>query len=314
MPKFCTQCGSQLNDDALFCSSCGAKVIGTDETTAENTSSKPVNNETEEVKADKNTSADNVNTVTETEKSDTSNGTDSANENEKTSDTVTDNESINNTPAQETPAARQPSDEPTAIDKGIAFAKDKIGDGYDKFKTSPNRDKYIGFSAIGIVIIVIICLLASIFFGGGYKSAVKDYMNAVENGDFDDYANSLPKIIYKSILKNQYDGDKDSMENDFEKSESDLSNVIDDIDYDILDVDKIDSDDVEESLREQYELYVDEKIKVSKAYQVDIKIIAELNDDFADEENRIRQTLIVAKVNGDWGVINNPIAILNNLL
>ncbi len=314
MPKFCTQCGSQLNDDALFCSSCGAKVIGTNETAAENTSSKPVNNGTDEVKAEKNTSADNENTLTEKENSETSNEPDSADKNDKPSDNITDNETVNNTSVQETPETKQPSDGPTAIDKGIAFAKDKIGDSYDKFKTSPNRDKYIGFSAIGIVLIVIICLLASVFSGGGYKNAVKDYMSAVENGDFDDYADSLPKIIYKSVLKNQYDGDKADMKNDFEEQQGDLSSVIDDIDYDILDVDKIDADDVEESLREQYEVYVDKKIKVSKAYQVDVKIIAELDDDFDDTENRIRQTLIVAKVNGDWGVINSPIAILNNLL
>lgn len=314
MPKFCSQCGSPLNGDALFCSSCGAKVAGTGETTDENTPITPEikkNDETKVISAEENTTADNKNTVTETEKSDASNETVSANE---TSDTVTDNEAVNNTPSQETSEVKQPSEEPTAIDKGIAFAKDKISDGYDKFKTSPNRDKYIGFSAIGIVFIVIICLLASVFSGGGYKSAVKDYMSAVENGDFDDYADSLPKIIYKSILKNQYNGDKTDMKNDFKEQEGNLSSVIDDIDYDILDVDKIDPDDVEESLREQYELYVDKKIKVSKAYQVDVKIIAELDDDFADEENRVRQTLIVAKVNGDWGVINNPIAILNNLL
>ncbi len=314
MPKFCSQCGSPLNGDALFCSSCGAKVAGTGETTDENTPITPEikkNDETKVISAEENTTADNENTVTETEKSDASNETVSANE---TSDTVTDNEAVNNTPSQEPSEVKQPSEEPTAIDKGIAFAKDKISDGYDKFKTSPNRDKYIGFSAIGIVFIVIICLLASVFSGGGYKSAVKDYMSAVENGDFDDYADSLPKIIYKSILKNQYNGDKIDMKNDFKEQEGNLSSVIDDIDYDILDVDKIDPDDVEESLREQYELYVDKKIKVSKAYQVDVKIIAELDDDFADEKNRVRQTLIVAKVNGDWGVINNPIAILNNLL
>lgn len=324
MSKFCSQCGSKLNDNALFCSSCGAKVVKQETSAVENQPTEPKVNESanaETVTASENTSSENKalnteNAASETQEIKEVNETDSADksacEKEK-ADTASDVDAKSeNVFDKKSSDVKQPSEEPTVIDKGIAIAKDKIGDGYEKFKTSPNRDKYIGFSAIGIVLIVIICLLASIFSGGGYKSAVKDYMSAVENGDFNDYADSLPKIIYKSILK-QYDGDKDLMKDVFEKSEKELSSEIDDIDYDILDVDKIDADDVEDSLRNQYELYADDKIKVSKAYQVDIRVVAEFDDDFSEKENRIRQTLIVAKVNGDWGVINTPASLLSNL-
>lgn len=315
MPKFCSQCGSPLNENALFCSSCGYKVVRDDEHSVENTPLNPdvkENIETETVKAeenttDKNTSADSENKVAEAEKSDTSNET------ENISDAVADNESVTNTPVQETPVGKQPSDEPTAVDKGIAFAKDKIGDGYEKFKTSPNRDKYIGFSAIGIVLIVIICVLMSVFLGGGYKSAVKDYMNAIEHSNFNDYKNAVPKVIYKAMLNGEYNGDKDKMKLQFDEFFDQSSLYIDDIDYDILGVDKINADEIESSLRNQYELYADDKIKVSKAYAVSVKIVSELEGDFGERENRIKQTLIVAKVNGDWGVVNNPDNLFSNL-
>lgn len=322
MAKFCSQCGSPINEDALFCSSCGAKVAETEKATVD----KPTEQKTEpikveEVKNSNNAANENKTSDTAVENENTEAVNESQPANEVNEATASEPEPTNNedVQAQETqkPSEEPTAEEPTAIDKGIAIAKDKIGDGYEKFKTSPNRDKYIGFSAIGIVIIVVICLLVSIFFGGGYKSAVKDYMNAVKGDNFSAYVDATPKIIYQAILERDYNGDKSDMKKSFKKSEGNISSAIDDIDYDILDVDKLDSDDVDEledNLRSQYELYVDEKIKVSKAYEIDVRVIAELEDDFDVEETRIKQTLIVAKVNGDWGVINNPASLLNTLV
>ena len=317
MAKFCSQCGSPINEDALFCSSCGAKVAETEKTTGD----KPTEQKTEPIKAEEVKNSNNAanenetsDTAVENENTETVNESQLANEVNEATAAEPEHTNNENVQARET---QKPSEEPTAIDKGIAIAKDKIGDGYEKFKTSPNRDKYIGFSAIGIVIIVVICLLVSIFFGGGYKSAVKDYMNAVKGDNFSAYVDATPKIIYQAILERDYNGDKSDMKKSFKKSEGNMSSAIDDIDYDILDVDKLDSDDVDEledNLRSQYELYVDEKIKVSKAYEIDVRVIAELEDDFDVEETRIKQTLIVAKVNGDWGVINNPASLLNTLV
>ena len=314
MAKFCSQCGSPLSEDALFCSSCGAKAADKETAIEKQQTAQTVNEpaQSEEVNSEKANneveSVESSDTVIETENTVAINEAEPVNE---VNDTA--NSEPNNTDVQEA-SVQQTSGEPTAIDKGIAIAKDKIGDGYEKFKTSPNRDKYIGFSAIGIVIIVIICLLVSIFFGGGYKSAVKDYMNAVKGDDFGDYVDATPKIIYKAILERDYSGDKDDMEDDFEDYEDELSSYITGIKYDILDVDKLDSNDVDElenNLKDQYELYVDDKIKVSKAYTVNIRIIAELEDDYGNKKSRSKQNLIVAKVNGDWGVINDSVSLLN---
>lgn len=286
MPKFCTQCGSPLSEDAAFCNSCGAKVAGTEETTIENT---PI---TEEV-----TETSEVETATTAEET--------AIEAESTETAETVPESENENAVEETPAVQQPTGDSTPLDKGIAFAKDKVGDKYEAFKTSPNRDKYIGFAAIGIVAIVIICVVLSIIFGGGYKSAVKAYMKSNTEGGYDNYVDTLPDIIHEAILESEYDGDEDEMEEEYDDEWKQLSGLIADIDYDILDAEKFDKDQLdglEKNLQDKYEDYVDDDIKVSKAYEVKVKITAELKTD-DDNEKSSKQYLIVAKVNGDWGVV-----------
>lgn len=309
MPKFCSQCGSPISDDAVFCNSCGAKVSDSDKTTVENTTinqSETNSAQTEVIKEPDKTGneANSSDTITKSEVTEAVNDTASVSEVEATSS------------EPKVFAAQQPSDDPTAVDKGIAFAKDKIEDGYEKFKTSPNRDRYIGFAAIGIIIIFIVCVFISIFFGGGYKSVVKDYMKAIEKGNFSAYVNSTPKIIYKAILEENYDGDKSEMKGDFKDDLDELFNYINDLDYDILDSEKLDSDDVDEledHLRRQYGSYVDKKIKVSKAYEVSIRIAIDVEDYDKSETSKIKQELIVAKVNGDWGVVSTPSSLLNSL-
>lgn len=287
MPKFCTQCGSPLSEDAAFCNSCGAKVAGTEETTVENT---PITEEVTEVVE--------VETITTAEETTI--------EAEATETAETAPESANENTVEETPAVQQPTEDSTPLDKGIAFAKDKVGDKYEAFKTSPNRDKYIGFAAIGVVAIVVICVVLSLVLGGGYKGAVKAYMKSNTEGGYDNYVDTLPDIIHEAIIESEYDGDEDEMEEDYDDEWKQISGLIADIDYDILDAEKFDKDQLdglEESLQDKYEEYVDDDIKVSKAYEVKVKITAELKTD-DDNKKSSKQYLIVAKVNGDWGVVD----------
>ncbi len=160
------------------------------------------------------------------------------------------------------------------VKEGIFSVKDKIGDGYEKFKTSHNRDKYIGFAAIGIVVLVIICVILSFIFGGGYKDAVKDYIDHSE----DAYYSLQPAFLDKEA----------------------------NIDYDILDKEKFDKDQLaglEESLQEQYGDEVDKTIKVSKAFEVKVKekIITKTGGEKDTEIEKVY--FIVAKVNGVWSVV-----------
>lgn len=288
MPKFCTQCGSPLNEDAAFCNSCGTKVAGTEETTVENT---PI-----------------TDGVTETVEVETVNKTEETSiETESTETTVPETASTDTAANQTTSEVQQPAGDSTPLDKGIAFAKDKVGDKYEAFKTSPNRDKYIGFAAIGIVAIVVICVVLSLIFGGGYKSPIKNYFNFIESGDFDDYIDATPDIIYEAMLDN-FDDDEDEM---IEMIEDMYSSLLDDvkiksIDYDIKDSEKFNSDQLEEledEIQDQYEDYVDDDIKVSKAYEVEVKVKTKIKGEDSKTE---RLYIIVAKVNGDWGVIGEP--------
>ena len=87
-----------------------------------------------------------------------------------------------------------------------------------------------------------------------------------------------------------------------------LSSLFEDvksIDYDILDAEKFDSDQLdglEDDLQDEYEEYVDDEIKVSKAYEVKVKITTKIKGEDAKKE---KTYFIVAKVNGDWGVISS---------
>lgn len=295
MPKFCTQCGSQLSEDAAFCTSCGAKVADTEKTTVENTPIAEEVNEpaVEEVKETEETANENQTTEPISEVAEEKAVTETAPESAE-----------ENAVIAETPEAQQPTGDSTPLDKGIAFAKDKVGDKYEAFKTSPNRDKYIGFAAIGIVAIVVICVVLSLLLGGGYKSAIKDYMKFYESGDFDDYVDATPDIIYEAQLEGYCDGDEDELEELMEDSLSSLFDEIKSIDYDILNTEKFNSDQLEgleEDLQDEYEDYVDDDIKVSKAYEVKVKTTTKIKGEDAQKE---RVYLIVAKVNGDWGVID----------
>lgn len=296
MPKFCTQCGSQMSEDAAFCTSCGAKVADTEKTTVENTPiSEEVNETAVETEAAKETE-EKVNEIATAESA--------AETTDAEAVTEPAPEAANENTVTQAPGAQQPAGDATTIDKGIAFAKDKVGDKYEAFKTSPNRDKYIGFAAIGVVVIVVICVILSLVLGGGYKSAVKDYMSFAESGDFDDYVDATPKIIYEAQLEGYYDGDEDEMEEAMENSLSSFLDEIRSIDYDILDTEKYDSDqleDLEEDIQDEYEDYIDDDIKVSKAYEVKVKTTTKIKGEDAQKE---RIYLIVAKVNGDWGVVD----------
>lgn len=290
MPKFCTQCGSQLNDDALFCNSCGAKVADAEETTVENTPITQEVNEPAQTEAVKEIEEE----TAENEASDTA-----VEETEATAEA----EPIE---ANETTEVSQPAADATPLDKGIAFAKYKMGDKYEAFKTNPNRDKYIGFTAIGIVLIVVICVVLSLIFSGGYKGAVKSYMKASTEGGYDNFVDATPDIILEAMIEKDYDGDEDEMEEDYDDSWKQLSSLISDVDYDILDSEKFDSDQLEgleDSLQDKYEKYVDDKIEVSKAYEVKVKITAKIKGADDDDAKSDKQYLIVAKVNGDWGVV-----------
>lgn len=282
MAKFCSQCGAQINDDAAFCNSCGAKVNNAEKTEVENEAVEAV--ETAEVKTA--AEAENDNEAVAVPDEDTP-------------------ESNENTAIQETAAKDQSEENSTPLDKGIAFAKDKVGDKYEAFKTSPNRDKYIGFAAIGIVAIVVIAVVLSLVLGGGYKGAVKDYVKFCEGGDFDDYIDATPDIIYEAQVEGYCDGDEDKLEELMDDSLSSLFEDVKSIDYDILDAEKFDSDQLdglEDDLQDEYEEYVDDEIKVSKAYEVKVKITTKIKGEDAKKE---KTYFIVAKVNGDWGVISS---------
>ena len=168
---------------------------------------------------------------------------------------------------------------------------------YEAPNKSAKRNKIIGIAAVAIVLIVVIGIVISLF-TGGYKGAVKAYMKAIETCDYDDIEDAMPEVMIDAMLE-EYDGDKDKVEKLWKSEWDEVSSV----DYDIVDSEKFNKDQLDglkKYLEGAFEDSVDEKIKVSKAYEVKTKVKFESKD--GDEEADTFY-FIVAKVNGDWGVI-----------
>ena len=177
--------------------------------------------------------------------------------------------SINNTPYETQPL----SADSYSVDQWVSF-ESNAGNGYEIPKNNSKRNKIIGISAVGIVLIAVIAIVFSLIFGG-YKGAVRRYMNTSKEYIYC----RLPKVVSKNIK----------------------------VKYDILKSEKYNKDELdelEEHLEDQYKDVVDEKIKVSKAYEVKVNVKTTVKtDDDKDKSQKIYLT--VAKVNGDWTVVKD---------
>lgn len=328
MSKFCSNCGKEVSPDDKFCNACGAKVI--ENKSEEATQGEPV---IEEIKAEKATDtpvAEEVKTeeVEEVVKTEVVEETVETIEAEKPAENTTPldkglsfaKEKLSNLSNVQNVANDAPNlsdtkaseSGSTPLDKGMAVAGEKFKTNYQKFKASPNRDKYIGFTAIGIVFIVAVIIVFNLIFSGGYKGAVSKYADFLERQSFHSYQQTIPGIIFDAELEKNYDNDKDKFKEAFE---SDISSAfeafnkdeIKDVDYEILDKEDLDDDeieDIEEENQNTYDKYLDKDIEITKAYKVKVKLIFDIKEGNKTIEETQRCYLTVCKINGDWGIMD----------
>ena len=197
---------------------------------------------------------------------------------------------------------------------GVADIANKVdgvaGDVSENLPGSMKNSKNALYIA-GCIIALIVLLLLMCVFGGGAKSAVKDYVKAQSNpkGGKTYFSYTLPKSVYKKLDKN----DKlDNLIDSFNKNvKKNIKNLEDKETMPkfakIVDKKKLDDSeikDVEKYFKAVCESYgvKDVKIKVSKGYEMKIKKKRRDEDGDTDYE---KEMICVVKLKGDgWKIIS----------
>ena len=170
--------------------------------------------------------------------------------------------------------------------------------------------KYIKPAVAVVAVIIVIGLLSSLF-GGGYKKPIKKMVKYAKTAETDYFFDAFPKNLVDELDKDAMD----ELEEELEEAEDVLKDIDDlKISYKIEDKEKMDEDD-REDLEEMIEKVMEEmdsktRCKVTKAYilEIDWEIDGDYDGDedisFRELEDELGdQNIIVAKVNGDWGIV-----------
>lgn len=153
--------------------------------------------------------------------------------------------------------------------------------------------------AAAAVVIVVLIVIFNLLFGGGYKQPVDDMMKAIETGKGKYMYRAMPEFLmdyqYEDEKKSEiYDELDDAMEYVTDMLEDQYGDDVK-ISYKVKDKKKIDKDDLEdleESIKDTY----DEKVRVSKGYELEIKTKIKGDDDSDTDTS----TINVYKIDGDW--------------
>lgn len=170
--------------------------------------------------------------------------------------------------------------------------------------TLPSKDEAInkikkhwkvGAIIAGVVVVAII--VGVLLSGGGYKGAIKDYMNFICDGKVSNVEGFAPEKYWEEI-EDEYDVSLDDLEDDLQ---DEYEESVEDKDikysYEIKDSEQMDKDDLEdlaESIHDKYD-FIDED-DVTDAYEVEVEITMEEDDDKDDYDMDLRSV----KIDGKW--------------
>ncbi len=216
----------------------------------------------------------------------------------------------------------------SAVESVSSSVSNTVSGAADAIKSKGFNPAYIGIGAVGIVAIVLICLIVSLF-SGSPKSTVKAYMKAFEKGDVEKMLNvTIPKKIvdeyfeenykdmkidkddyievYTDSYKALWDGLKDEGKVKVEYEIKKLENVdkADKLKKDLKAMDVKDLDDVKDGLDKLYDDTNFDSDKVKKAYAAEVKTVITVDKDKAYSESTI---ILIYKYKGDWYIANPPV-------
>ena len=172
------------------------------------------------------------------------------------------------------------------------------GDGVTKKKS------FIPLIAAVVVVLLVVIVIFNLLFSGGYKQPVDNMIKAIETGK--------GKYLYKTmpdfLIEYRYDDEKkseiiddldDSLEYVVEMLEDEYGDDIK-VSYKIKDKEKIDKDDLED-LEDDIKDTYDEKVKVSKGYELKIEMKIKGDDDKEKDTTKIK----VYKIDGNWCLMDS---------
>ena len=181
-------------------------------------------------------------------------------------------------PAQEAPEAA-----PTAEKKPVKVDNKMVG--------------LIAMGVVAIAAIVLICVIGSALFGGGYKKPLKTLKKAVnsQSTDVDDVLDVLPKFvgnayddalglvkdIDKDMVKDVEDGIADALEGMYDGLEETYGKNVK-VSYEIKDKEKLDKDDCED-IAEAYSSIVETVEDTIGIDLTDTKDLEDMVDEYEDE-------------------------------
>lgn len=188
---------------------------------------------------------------------------------------------------EETQTVQSPSADPAEVSRGVS-----------------NKNKKIGSIAIIAAAVVILIVAGSVANSGAYKKPIKNYYEAIEKQDIKKYKKAMGKTVVSAVeeLCKDTGGDKDDVDEFFEAFiEPEYDNLVDEygeklkISYKIADKEKIDKDDLKE-LEDEFKDTYDEKVKVSKGYEIELEVTYKGKDDKGTKDEKLE----VLKLNGEW--------------
>lgn len=181
-----------------------------------------------------------------------------------------------------------------------------VTDPYNPYQppVQKNNGKIIAIAGAAVAAIVVVVVAVSLIAGRGYKSVVKQYMNAMKKGNAKKIVSLMPKKMVKSIADDEYDGDKDEMIEDLDEELEEVISLAEDngakmskMTYKIIDSEDLTGKD----LKNEIEEYEDEYgIKIKKAKEVTVKATMPVDG----EKESTKLTIEVVKIGGSWYIVD----------
>lgn len=282
MSKFCENCGTPLGDEDNFCASCGTKFETVTEP-VEEAVTEPVSEEATVPAAEP---------MTETE----------AEPSEQTVADTTEQPAADEKNLYNTPRSTDPSPFVAYAPNGTTPEPVSNGNTYSETAVGGEPVKKSGKGALIAILIIILVLLIGagiliyfLFFStGACKEAVEAYYEAQEELKFEDFRKATGDTALISIVEEENSSDIETFKTGCQRMQKiyQTTNVDVDIDYEILDMNKISKDKLSD--------YNENSLVAEKGYEVDVSYT--VKDESTGEKENYSETLTVVKFDGDWCV------------
>lgn len=296
MSKFCANCGAQLSDGDNFCASCGTKLEPTAEPTAEPVIEEAVN------PADEPISEPAAEQVPESS-AEPEPATIEQPVEETAEQPAADEKNLYNTPRSDEPSpfvAYTPNNTktPEPVPSNTTYAETTFNP--EPAKKS-GKGAFIAILTIILVLLIgagvaiyIIFFSSGIFSSGNWKEAVEAYYDAQEEPEFEDFRKAIGDTALIAIVEKENGSDIQTFKLGCQRMQKICRemNVDVDIDYEILDVQKMSEDDLEN--------YNENTLIAQEGYEVDVSYT--VKNEITGEKEDHSNTLTVVMFDGDWCV------------